>query len=76
MKIINGIPAGTIVNIGVNDESLINVRKRLQLLYPGRHELKITSEHELLMVYLNLNLEEASQEELTPEIAKPVLNYA
>jgi LytS/YehU family sensor histidine kinase len=60
-----------------DDESLINVKKRLQLLYPGKHELRINTEQELLMVYLNLNLEETEQHEPTAvDITKTALNYA
>ncbi|WP_205573211.1 sensor histidine kinase [Flavisolibacter nicotianae] len=34
-----------------------NVRRRLQLLYPGKHELSITSEDEVFIVNLKLELE-------------------
>ena len=60
MKLINGMPAGIADDTWNNEESLANVQKRLQLLYPGRHELKINAEQELLMVHLNLKLEEAT----------------
>jgi len=77
MKLINGMPTGApgdTINI---EESLSNVKKRLQLLYPGKHELRINTEQELLMVYLNLNLEEVVGEQPTViEITKPVLRYA
>jgi len=75
MKLITGMPMepGDTLN---DDESLINVKKRLQLLYPGKHELRINTEQELLMVYLNLNLEETEQHEPTAvDITKPALNY-
>ncbi|WP_234735531.1 sensor histidine kinase [Tellurirhabdus bombi] len=39
---------------------LQNVRKRLELLYPGRYELKVVPEEETFMVYLTLELAEES----------------
>jgi LytS/YehU family sensor histidine kinase len=75
MKLITGMPTGPGDTLN-DDESLINVKKRLQLLYPGKHELRINIEQELLMVYLNLNLEEAEQHEPTAvDRTKPALNY-
>jgi len=77
MKLINGMPAGTTGDTAHDEESLANVQKRLQLLYPGRHDLKINAEQELLMVHLNLKLEEAIPEgQATVEITKTVLSYA
>jgi sensor histidine kinase YesM len=77
MKLINGTPAGTQDDIQNNEQALANVQKRLQLLYPGRHELRINTGQELLMIYLNLNLEETAQEEPTTiEIIKPSLIHA
>jgi LytS/YehU family sensor histidine kinase len=77
MKLINGIPAGITTN-PVNDEpSLVNVQKRLQLLYPDRYELKINMEQELLMVHLKLKLEEATVEnETTLKTKKTALSIA
>ena len=76
MKLINGIPPGE--GKASNDEQrLADIKKRLQLLYPGRHELKINAEQELLMLHLNLTLEEATEiDQSTADIIKPVLSYA
>ena len=75
MKLITGMPTGPGDTLN-DDESLINVKKRLHLLYPGKHELRINTEQELLMVYLNLNLEETEQHEPTAvDRTKPALNY-
>ncbi|HEX8532046.1 MAG TPA: histidine kinase [Cytophagales bacterium] len=60
MKLINGIPeapepggpGGEAHGIGLQ-----NVRKRLDLLYPGRHELKILREAETFVVTLSISLE-------------------
>ena len=77
MKLINGMPPGLTNDKGKDEQSLANVQKRLQLLYPGRHDLKINAEQELLMVHLNLKLEEAAQEDqITAETTKTVLSHA
>ncbi|MCU0355850.1 MAG: histidine kinase [Cytophagales bacterium] len=39
---------------------LQNVRKRLELIYPGRHELKISAQNEIFVVNLTLELNEIS----------------
>jgi sensor histidine kinase YesM len=77
LKIINGIPAGIDEDTSINDESMFNIQKRLNLLYPGRHELKINAEQELLMIHLNLTLEESAQTEQTnTALSTPILTYA
>ena len=77
MKLINGMPAGIYDDTGNNEQSLASVQKRLQLLYPGRHDLKINAEQELLMVHLNLKLEETTQEDQEAvETTKTVLSHA
>ena len=77
LKIINGIPAGIDEDTSINSESLINIQKRLNLLYPGRHELKINAEQELLMIHLNLKLEEITQtEQNITAPSSPILTYA
>ncbi|MBD0254351.1 MAG: histidine kinase [Cytophagales bacterium] len=60
MKLINGVPeaAGPArPGTGAHGIGLQNVRKRLDLLYPGRHELKILREAETFMVTLSITLE-------------------
>ena len=77
MKLINGMPAGIADDSASNEVLLANVKKRLQLLYPGRYELRINTEQEMLMVYLNLNLKEVAGGQPTAfEIIKPVLTNA
>ncbi len=76
MKLMNGMPPGLTNDTGKDEQSLVNVQKRLQLLYPGRHDLKINAEQELLMVHLNLKLEEATHEDqITAETTKTVLSH-
>ena len=77
LKIINGIPAGIDEDASINNESMINIQKRLNLLYPGKHELKINAEQELLMIHLNLKLEEITQtEQADTAPSTPILTYA
>ena len=60
MKLTNGISEQ------VDDQSLAaasglaNVQKRLTLLYPGNHELKMTTEQEMFIVFLNIQLDHES----------------
>lgn len=64
MKLINGKPAvasPTIPGIGI-----ANVRKRLELLCPGQHELTINDEEEMYIVNLKLTLVTAP-----PDVPKP-----
>jgi len=53
VKLINGKLPGEDFTEGIG---LSNVRKRLDLLYPGRHELNIVSEPEVFVVNLTLEL--------------------
>lgn len=64
MKLVNGK-----VNKqpGENDTTGIgiqNVRKRLELLYPGKHSLVITDEEEVFIVNLKIELEQKRETEL------------
>jgi len=61
MKLINGKPAtvkATASGIGIE-----NVRKRLELLYPGKHTLKINDEEEMYIVNLDLKLVDSQQKD-------------
>jgi sensor histidine kinase YesM len=60
MKLINGLPAGITAETTDEGQRLVDVQKRLKLLYPHRHELKINADQELLMVHLNITLEETT----------------
>ena len=42
--------------------SLVNVQKRLSLLYPHQHELKINREEEMLVVFLKIGLKDMNME--------------
>lgn len=77
LKLINGMPPGILYETGQGLHSLTNVQKRLELLYPGKYDLKINALEELVMVQLSLILEGDVQ--TTPphvDIVKPPLLYA
>lgn len=57
MKLINAKPIGEINNNFENGIGLKNVQKRLEILYPNKHELKIISEPDVFIVNLKLELE-------------------
>ena len=67
MKLTNGISEGLSGQSLLNTNGLANVQKRLSLLYPGIHELKMTTEQEMFIVLLNIrltdNAEVADEEE-------------
>ncbi len=76
MKLINGVnelaqPPGAAT--GFHGIGLQNVRKRLSLLYPGQHELKIIPTDETFMVSLTVELDDAAQTESVS--AQPALSY-
>lgn len=60
MKLVNGKSSGYIpkktAGIGIN-----NVKKRLELLYPNKHNIRITDEEEVFIVTLRLKLERDKQ---------------
>jgi hypothetical protein len=57
MKLMNGVDIDRTEPASLSDE-IINVQKRLQLLYPSNHELKMYTEHEICMTFLKINLGE------------------
>ena len=66
MKLTNGTVECVPDELLWNTNGLANVQKRLSLLYPGLHELKMTAEHEMFIVLLTIQLTdniEISEEE-------------
>jgi hypothetical protein len=58
MKLVNGktgalAATGNLPGIGIE-----NVKKRLELLYPGRHELIITNDEDVFIVNMKIELEQ------------------
>ena len=67
MKLMNGVSMDKTEQEVLQDE-INNVQKRLKLLYPGSHELKIYTEQEICMTFLKINLVEKfdSQSMMSP----------
>ncbi|HEU4633843.1 MAG TPA: histidine kinase, partial [Flavisolibacter sp.] len=57
MKLANGI-SENLYDPETATSGLGNVQKRLSLLYPGNHELRVTTEQEMFIVFLNIRLNE------------------
>ena len=71
MKLANDImPEDTALPMFPED-TLLNVKKRLSLIYPKRHELKITCERDMLIVLLKIDLAETDEDILINEQSKP-----
>ena len=62
MKLINGVALGY-KEPGNSVHEIINIEKRLQLLYPGKYELKRYVENEIYIVLLKINLGEGFRPE-------------
>ena len=80
MKLMHGVDIDKTEQEVFSDE-IINVKKRLQLLYPGNHELKMYTEQEICMTFLKINLSEKFdwQSILSPitfNDHEPISNYA
>ena len=56
MKLMNGKSPTLPVKEKNKEDTLAQVQKRLQLLYPGMHNLKIMDEPEIMMIILEINL--------------------
>ncbi|WP_211227102.1 sensor histidine kinase [Terrimonas ferruginea] len=56
LKLLNGKSAGSIIPGENGGIGLQNVRKRLQLLYPGRHELQMQQEEEVFIINMKVEL--------------------
>jgi sensor histidine kinase YesM len=57
MTLVNAKFSGAVNKAPVSGIGIINVKKRLELLYPGRHQLTITSEEDVYIVNLSIELE-------------------
>ena len=55
MKLLNAVEIDASGEI-VRPEEIINVQKRLELIYPDQHELRIYTEQEICVTFLKLNL--------------------
>jgi sensor histidine kinase YesM len=66
MKLVNGKPSHFEPPKETTGIGLENVQKRLELLYPERHTLKITNEEEVFIVDLKVDLEKEPIDTETP----------
>ena len=59
MKLTNGIHEDVTGQASLSTENwLANVQRRLSLLYNGRHELRVTTEQEMFIVFLDIQLDD------------------
>ena len=72
----NSKPTNTDSEIPKGNIGLKNVRKRLELLYPGTHCLTIVSEHHCYTVNLSLLLQDMNDVSIKTEVSKPKNEYA
>lgn len=59
MKLMHGISVSDPI---ITTDDILNVQKRLQLLYPDKHQLKMYAENEIYVVLLKINLDGRSVE--------------
>ena len=58
MKLVNGKSPDQEIPTAPNENGLGNVHKRLNLLYPGKNEIRILAEPEMMMTFLKIKLED------------------
>ncbi len=75
MRLANGISGMMTDQAGVDDRGLAKVQKRLTLLYPGKHELKMITEQEMSIVLLSIRLEDVADMMLEEEEADLVTSH-
>jgi len=66
LKLANGLMPGTNDIPEDSESGLVNVQKRLTLIYPQKHELKISREQDMLIVHLKIQL----GDQVTPSITE------
>ena len=64
MKLLNGKVNHPATNTNSAGIGIKNVQQRLSLLYPGKHELNITSEEDVFIVNLKLELEQQKEKRI------------
>lgn len=75
MKLINGKDS-EIAPHSANGNGLINVKKRLEMLYAGKYELKTNIEPDMMITYLKINLPKPSRHEMETMLTQTVYKYA
>lgn len=66
MKLVNGKATGYVSSNASNGIGIANVRKRLQLLYGQKHQLKITNAEDIFIVDLKLKLHKGEEWKVVP----------
>lgn len=61
MKLLNGKTNEVRESLNSTGIGIQNVRKRLELLYPGKHDFSITNEEEVFIVNLKIELEQKKE---------------
>ncbi len=74
-KLINGKAINAPQEFLKSGTGINNVKKRLNLLYPGKHEVNISDDIEVFIVNLRLELSEAEADTSTLIQSKPSLKY-
>jgi sensor histidine kinase YesM len=75
MKLVNGKIKDKDENNGRKGIGISNVKKRLELIYPEKHQLFITNDDEVFIVNLKLQLDQ-QKERSTVTVPKPELSHA
>ena len=64
MKLLNGKTNEVRESLNSTGIGIQNVRKRLELLYPGKHDFSITNDEEVFIVNLKIELEQKKEPNL------------
>jgi sensor histidine kinase YesM len=75
MKLVNGKAEQEATGTASGGIGISNVRTRLELIYPGKHELHINDEEEVFIVDLKLELERANSFKTQPS-TQTAVSYA
>ena len=75
MKLINGKSGNNVRSNFYSGIGLENVRRRLEMLYPGNYLLEIKDEEEVFIVELKLQLQKIKQKDITIPIPEKIMSY-
>ena len=76
MKLMNGKELQQVEEMVKSGTGVLNVKKRLDLLYKDKYELQISDEQEIYVVNLKIELKEGKSESKTISESIPTLDYA
>jgi hypothetical protein len=75
LKLMNGKDEDQIQRTPKSGTGIPNVKERLRLLYPGKHQLQISDENEVFVINLRLELTECSMNEAPITQPQPTFSY-